>query len=249
MTLTEQICSNPVLFILLKPTKLVQLSALIDSTAYVRVLDIGCGNHSARYLRAQFPHCTYTGVDHSVYNNTPEDLALMDNFVSIDLDVSGLSTIPDESFDLVVLSHVLEHLKSGRSVLREAASKLRPGGLVYVSHPHADSTNFPSRKGTLNFYDDPSHVTVFRPAEIALLLASYGCEILDTGRIRLARNLALMPLKVLLAEAFSEGIGPLLWDLYGFEEYVIARRKLLSPSKDVRSVISAASGGAAKQEC
>jgi len=41
-------------------------------------LDIGCGNHSVRYFRAQYPRSHYTGVDQSLYNNTAADVAAMD---------------------------------------------------------------------------------------------------------------------------------------------------------------------------
>jgi len=115
-------------------------------------------------------------------------------------------------------------------VLVQAVTKVRKGGVIFVAQPHADSVNFPHRKGTLNFYDDPTHVTVFQPGEVATILASNGCEILKTGRTRMARNLMLMPLKMMVFGVFDQGTGRAFRDLYGFEEYTIGRRETATSS-------------------
>lgn len=55
--------------------------------------------------------------------------------------VSGITKLSDEnnlqahSYDLVVLSHVLEHTPDPVSLLRKVASLLKPGGWVYVEVP------------------------------------------------------------------------------------------------------------------
>jgi 2-polyprenyl-3-methyl-5-hydroxy-6-metoxy-1,4-benzoquinol methylase len=227
---SERICSNRLLFALFKPDKAVRLGRAIGHDASLRVLDVGCGNHSVRYLKTQFPKCRYTGIDRTLYHNTAADLALMDEFRPMDLESADLSMFPDRGFDLVVLAHVLEHLHHGREVLLAALPKVAPGGIVYVAHPHADSVGFPHRKDTLNFYDDPTHVAVWRPGEAVAVLGSHGFEILDAGRTRLARNLLLLPVKVTFSRYVGGVTGPMLWDLYGFEEYVLARRPSEVPS-------------------
>ncbi len=82
---------------------------------------------------------------------------------------------------------------------------------------------FPHRKDTLNRSNDPIHVTVLPDADAAGLLRELGFVILDRGRTRLARNLVLMPVKVVFSPWFGV-TGPMLWDLSGVEEYVVARR-------------------------
>jgi SAM-dependent methyltransferase len=215
------VCSNPLLFYLLKPAILQRLSRRFPSTASLRILDLGCGNHSVRYVRTQFPGCYYVGVDRSAHTNTEDDFREMNEFHQIDLDAVGLSVIPDRTFDLVILSHVIEHLRNGPSVVTQAVRKLRPGGTIYIAHPHAASVGFPSRRGTLNFRDDPTHITIYPPGAAARLLTTQGCAILTAGRTRSARNLAMMPLRLALGTVMGWPIGPALWDLYGFEEFVI----------------------------
>lgn len=224
MSASERVCSNSVLFALFKPNTLVRLAPLIPRQSPVRILDIGCGNHSPRYFRTQFPQGIYTGVDREVFNNTPTDLAMADAFLRVDLETTDLSLVPDEGFDVVVLSHVIEHLRRGPDILRHALRKSRPGGLLYVAHPHADSVRFPHRKDTLNFHDDPTHVTIVAPGEVERQLVAEGFRIIASGRTKLPHNLLLMPVKVVMSPWLGGVTGPMLWDLYGFEEFVVARR-------------------------
>ena len=233
MTLSDTVCSNRILFELFKPDKLVRLSRWVDIEGPVRILDLGCGGHSPRYFKTQFPHCKYTGVDHATYRNTLDDLSLADAYFEVNLDDSDLSFLPNKSYDLVVLSHVLEHLRNGRELLTCAASKVDVGGFVYVSHPHSDSVNFPHRADTLNFYDDVTHISIWSPNEARYILSEMGFEIIESGRTRLARNLLMMPIKAAISPFLGGVTGPMLWDLYGFEEFVIARNNSALDSQAV----------------
>lgn len=75
-----------------------------------RVLDIGCANRSPILTRRWFPGCYYAGADIQTYENSPEDRAAMDAFYLLGVDGSGYDAIPDAAFDLVMLSHVVEHM-------------------------------------------------------------------------------------------------------------------------------------------
>ena len=50
------------------------------------------------------------------------------------IDVTDID-LPDESFDGVICSHVLEHVEDDRSAMRELRRVVRPGGWVIVSVP------------------------------------------------------------------------------------------------------------------
>jgi 2-polyprenyl-3-methyl-5-hydroxy-6-metoxy-1,4-benzoquinol methylase len=80
------------------------------SVAAPRILDIGCGNHSPTTTKRWFPGCHYSGADIQQYNNSEADLAAMDAFYPVGLDGSGYEAIPDNSFDFVILNHVIEHM-------------------------------------------------------------------------------------------------------------------------------------------
>ncbi len=58
--------------------------------------------------------------------------------VSVHADITALP-FPDDSFDLVICSHVLEHVQDDTGALRELFRVLRPGGTAVLPHPvHED---------------------------------------------------------------------------------------------------------------
>lgn len=54
----------------------------------------------------------------------------------------GDSSLPWDSFDVVVMSHVVEHLPDPRPLLRAVRDALIPGGLLYLAVPDMDSVQF-----------------------------------------------------------------------------------------------------------
>lgn len=51
------------------------------------------------------------------------------------LDVTAID-FPDESFDTIVVNHVLEHVPDDRRAIAELRRVLKPGGLVLTQHPY-----------------------------------------------------------------------------------------------------------------
>lgn len=101
-----------------------------------RLLDVGTGNHSASIAKRWFPNCHYAGVDRDrSYNNDRRDFAAMDEFFRLDLTQLRFREIPTASYDVILLAHVIEHLRNGDEVLRALVPKLRPGGMLYVEFP------------------------------------------------------------------------------------------------------------------
>ncbi len=65
--------------------------------------------------------------------------------------------MPDE-FDAAISHHNLEHCNHPMETLDAICSRLKKGGMLYLAFPSERSVTFPSRKGTLNFYDDGTHI-------------------------------------------------------------------------------------------
>ncbi len=191
-----------------------------------RFLDIGAGNHSATLAKHWFPSCHYTGVDRErEYNNSPDDFAAMDAFVEMDLEKLDYSALPDAGYDAILMAHVVEHLHNGDEVVRLLARKLAPGGIFCLEFPGRRSPHLPSRRGTLNFYDDPTHVRLYAAEEIAGVLKREGLEIRRQGTRRDWHHLLLLPLHALNAKRHHGYVpGGVFWDLYGFAEEVFAVR-------------------------
>lgn len=193
-----------------------------------KLLDVGAGNHSASNIKKHFPNCKYYGIDISKdYNNDQSDFDLMEEFWERDLTKLQFGTIPDNSFDAILMSHIIEHLENGDEVIKTLSPKLKPGGYIYIEYPSARSVNFPSKIGTLNFYDDPTHVRIYTLEELNSLFSELdGFSIVKAETRRDLLNILLMPAKGIYNKIKRGYIpGYVYWDLYGFAEFVLARKK------------------------
>lgn len=190
-----------------------------------KLLDIGAGNHSASKYKSVFPNCEYHGVDlDKHYNNDEHDFAKMKAFYEMDLTKLQLEVIPDNYFDFIMMAHIIEHLHNGDEVIRKLIPKLKSGGLIYIEYPGEKSTRLPSMEGTLNFYDDNTHVRVYSVKEITAVLGN-KMTVIRSGIRRNIPFLIAMPFKVILSLIrLKKPQGPVFWDLMGFAEFVLARK-------------------------
>lgn len=186
------------------------------------MLDIGAGNHSASKTKRLFAACEYHGVDREKdYNNSASDLQAMDAFYEMDLTKLDFSAIPNRYFDGIWMVHVIEHLQNGEEVLVALLEKLKPGGKMYIEYPGPKSVKLPSMHGTLNFYDDPTHVRLYRWQKLAHLLQQNGCKVLKSGTRRNAWFMAAMPFRILSSLLRGKKLqGNIFWDVLGFAEYL-----------------------------
>lgn len=192
-----------------------------------KLLDIGAGNHSGSKTKRLFPNCLYYGVDlNKDYNNDESDLNAMEAFYELDLTQLNYEIIPDNYFDFIRMTHIIEHLHNGDKVIELLSTKLKKGGYIYIEYPGIKSTKLPSMHGTLNFYDDPTHVRIYSVSELDTLLRKKDFEVLSKGTRRNIPLLLATPLKVINSVFSKEKLqGSAFWDLLGFAEFVFARKK------------------------
>lgn len=87
---------------------------------------------------------------------------------------SDVGDVPaGDAFDLIVLSHVLEHMPRPHEFIAPLVARLKPGGLLFVEVPNSD------QRYKSNF--EP-HLLFFDPASLRELLARHG-ELLDVSTV------------------------------------------------------------------
>jgi 2-polyprenyl-3-methyl-5-hydroxy-6-metoxy-1,4-benzoquinol methylase len=94
-----------------------------------RLLDIGCG-WEAKLLRAFEPQISFgIGID----LKAPETNT--DKLKTLSLKLDNQLPFKDQSFDLITMLAVLEHLEHPLEILRECSRLLRPGGGLLLTVP------------------------------------------------------------------------------------------------------------------
>jgi ubiquinone/menaquinone biosynthesis C-methylase UbiE len=191
-----------------------------------KLLDVGAGNHSASKTKKLFPACEYHGIDQDQgYENGEEDFKAMDVFYNLDLTKLQFDKIPDNYFDFIRMTHVIEHLHNGDQVVLTLLKKLKSGGYIYMEYPSERSRRLPSMEGTLNFYDDKTHVRIYSVNELVQLLGDKA-RVIKSGVRRNVYYLLAMPFR--MAARWLQGkrlLGNIFWDLFGFAEYVFAQKR------------------------
>jgi len=194
---------------------------------HFNLLDVGAGSHSATKTKSVFPNCNYYGIDITKsYENDDADFNAMSGFYEMDLTKLDFQSIPDSHFDVIIMSHIIEHLHNGDKVIEGLISKLKQGGYIYIEYPAERSTRLPKMKRTLNFYDDPTHVRIYTVKEVEGVLQPKGFEILKSGTRRYWPYILLLPF-TLITETIKYGFVPggVFWDILGFAEFVFAKKK------------------------
>jgi len=134
-----------------------------------------------------------------------------------------------QSVDAVLSAHNLEHCNSRYDVLMAMCNALKPGGMLYLAFPSTATVKMPSRYGTLNYYDDKTHVDE-PPDWVGVIetIRSSGMTI-EFARQRYRPLLPLL-LGILLEpwSIWAGRVAPLgsTWALYGFETVIWARKAL-----------------------
>ena len=100
--------------------------------AALRLLDIGCGE-GRLILYGPFPRTEFSGIDVRLSSLRTARERGYTMVVQSHL-AAGLPW-RDQSFDIVVCSHILEHLAHPETMVAEATRVLRPGGLFIVGVP------------------------------------------------------------------------------------------------------------------
>lgn len=156
----------------------------LDCSQKGKLLDIGCGN--GQFLAVM------RGLGWEVQGIEPDKQAcrVAQEHFGVQIIASTLyeARIPDDSFDAVTLSHVLEHVPDPIGLLRECNRVLSPTGKLVVVTPNIESLGHKIFGRSWLHLDPPRHFYLFSPralracAEQAGLRAEIFCTNVRSAR-------------------------------------------------------------------
>ena len=100
---------------------------------YGNVRDVGCGaGNNAEVLKSRNPSCTIDGITFSELEAKHAKLSI-DNVWIFDIENN---IIENKKYDVIVFSHVLEHLKYPSSILFKYSNLLNENGIILIAIPN-----------------------------------------------------------------------------------------------------------------
>lgn len=200
---------------------------ILDMPRGGKVLDVGCGNASASYIKSLRPDVYYVGIDVGDYHQTPGSRSLMDEYlISEPKDFAETIAELGSRFDAVISNHNLEHCNDQSKTLDAMAAVLKDRGKLYLAFPSEATERFPRREGTLNFRDDDTHQAMPRWTQVLTQLRNAGLTI-DVAKRRYRPPLLfvagalLEPWSALNRRIDRWGAS---WAFWGFESVIWAHR-------------------------
>jgi 2-polyprenyl-3-methyl-5-hydroxy-6-metoxy-1,4-benzoquinol methylase len=137
-----------------------------------RVLDVGCGNGERLELLKQLGwNVKGLDLDRQAVNAARQK--------GLEADCGELKTMgyPADSFDAVIMSHVIEHVPHPGELLSECARVLKPGGRLVMLTPNAESFG-------LNYYgrcwrglEPPRHLQIFSQPALEQIVKQAGLSV------------------------------------------------------------------------
>jgi SAM-dependent methyltransferase len=142
----------------------------------LEILEIGCGNGTniSKFIGKGF---SAVGVEPDpkareaaikiglvVYEGTAEDLP---------------EAILGRKFDVVLMSHVLEHCLDINAAVANAKGMLKKGGIYIVETPNCGSLGFKEQKAEWPWSDIPRHLNFFTPYSLRSILYKHGFDVIS----------------------------------------------------------------------
>jgi len=190
-----------------------------------KVLDVGCGNNSPQRYKNINKCIIYYGIDIKEHNQSPGIIDRYADKIIYSNSASFHNTISKQQndFSLIISSHNIEHCEKPNLVIDAMCGSLKSSGILYMAFPCEESINFPSRLGTLNFYDDPTHINVPIFNDILSRLKKNNLKIILKEKRRRFFPLAMLGLIRESDSHKKKRVYRGTWDYWGFESIIVAK--------------------------
>ncbi|MBI2272005.1 MAG: methyltransferase domain-containing protein [Bacteroidetes bacterium] len=143
------------------------------------LLDIGCG--TGAFLKI----CNDAGFKCIGIEPDVDARKLAINNYKLDVrSESELNTLQIESFDIITMWHVLEHVHDLNGRIIKIKDLLKPGGWAIIAVPNCNSLDAKHYGKEWAAYDVPRHLYHFTPKDINELFKKYGMKVIETFPMR-----------------------------------------------------------------
>ncbi|WP_295456428.1 class I SAM-dependent methyltransferase [uncultured Thiodictyon sp.] len=147
---------------------------------HARILDVGCGNGGLLKRLRLLGFQELTGFDPSpICTARIHADAMNAESITLPLERSWWHARNESPFDLIVLSHVLEHLFDVKAALQSLIALLSPGGKVYIEVP--DPTRYDTHAFLPLYFFDTEHINHLGPASFAFLADQLKLSLTASG--------------------------------------------------------------------
>jgi len=181
------------------------------------ILEIGCATGElAAATRAALKPNTYDAIELSPAKEQAR--GTVDRIFEAPLgELLEEKRLTADQYDLIIMSHVLEHIEDPGAELRHMIRVLRPGGFIFLEVPNG------SGHRRLPIDDNSSHLHFFSATSLTRLLADQGLETIATATdVRLDARYADS------LQIVSRAFHPPSWD-----HHILSDHPILKNAEDI----------------
>ena len=149
-----------------------------ENLAKGKVLDIGCGVGDFLHKMETLGWET-TGIEPSEEAREIAKKRMKASLYTPD----DINQLPDESFDLITMWHVLEHVEDLKTEVSHLERMLKPGGRLVLALPNFKSHDAEYYKEKWAAYDAPRHLNHFCKKSISNLFKNSKLKPIKTGKL------------------------------------------------------------------
>ena len=191
------------------------------------VLDLGFGNGAnSLFLKSTYPNARFDGITVS-----EEELAIgkniFDNAWLYNIE-NGIDDLPANAmYDIIIASHVFEHLRYPDECLRMLATRLKVGGYIIIAVPNIlfYDQRFKFIRGSFDYTDtgvmDKTHLKFFTYDSIETVLDVKGSGLKKIAKIADAKIPFLPTRRITSLNALNrkvdKALGPAFPNLFGWQ--------------------------------